>query len=209
VLKDRLYTSAPKSQARRSAQTALWRLGEALVRLLAPVTSFTSEEVWGFLPADERRPASVHVTEFPAPHDLTAGVPADFDAASLEADWEVLLGVRGEALKALEEARIAKRIGGSLEAQLHLAAPEKLYPLLERHREQLRYLFIVSDSVLERLPASNGDSGLVITVNKAPGEKCERCWNYSPHVGEDKAYPTVCERCSAVLAEIEATAGAR
>ena len=112
-------------------------------------------------------------------------------------------------MKALEEARIAKRIGGSLEAQLHLAAPEKLYPVLERHRDQLRYLFIVSDVVLEKLPASNGESGLMISVNKAPGQKCERCWNYSTHVGEDKKYPTVCERCSAVLAEIEATAGVR
>jgi len=127
--------------------------------------------------------------------------------AALEADWEVLLGVRSEALKALEEARIAKRIGGSLEAQLHLAVPEKLYPVLERRRDQLRYLFIVSDVVLEKLPASNGESGLVITVNIAPGQKCERCWNYSIHVGEDKTYPTVCERCSVVLAEIEATAG--
>ncbi|HME32989.1 MAG TPA: class I tRNA ligase family protein, partial [Terriglobales bacterium] len=208
VLKDRLYTAAPKSQARRSAQTALWRLGEALVRLLAPVTSFTSEEVWGFLPVDEQRPGSVHVTQFPEPHDLTGVMPAGFDVASLETDWEVLLGIRSEALKALEEARIAKRIGGSLEAQLHLAAPEKLYPVLQRHRDQLRYLFIVSDVVLERLPASNGDAGLVITVNIAPGEKCERCWNYSTRVGEDKAYPTVCERCSAVLSQIETTAGA-
>ena len=209
VLKDRLYTSAPKSQARRSAQTALWRLGEALVRLLAPITSFTSDEVWGFLPAVEGRPVSVHVTEFPEPGDLTGTLPAGLDVAGLEADWDVLLGVRSEALKALEEARVAKRIGGSLEAQLRLAAPEKLYPLLERYRDQLRYLFIVSDVVLEKLPASNGDAGLVITVNKAPGEKCERCWNYSTHVGEDKAYPTVCERCSAVLSEIEATASAR
>ena len=209
VLKDRLYTSAPKSQARRSAQTALWRLGEALVRLLAPVTSFTSEEVWGFMPMVEGRPASVHVTEFPAPQDLTGALPPGFDSAALEADWAVLLEVRSEALKTLEEARAAKRIGGSLEAQLHLAAPEKLYPVLEKHRDQLRYLFIVSDVVLEKLPASNGDAGLVITVNKAPGQKCERCWNYSTHVGEDKAYPTVCERCSAVLSEIEATAGAR
>jgi isoleucyl-tRNA synthetase len=84
-----------------------------------------------------------------------------------------------------------------------------LYSVLERYRDQLRYLFIVSDVVLEKLPASNGDSGLMITVAKAPGEKCERCWNYSIHVGEDKAYATVCERCSAVLSEIEATAEAR
>jgi isoleucyl-tRNA synthetase len=206
VLKDRLYTSAPKSQARRSAQTALWRLGEALVRLMAPITSFTSEEVWGFLPAVAGRPDSVHVTEFPAPPDLTGVPPAGFDVAALEADWDVLLSVRGEALKALEEARIAKRIGGSLEAQLRVAAPERLYPVLERRRDQLRYLFIVSGVVLERAPASNGESGFIISVNKAPGQKCERCWNYSIHVGEDKTYPTVCERCSAALAEIEATA---
>jgi isoleucyl-tRNA synthetase len=209
VLKDRLYTSAPKSEARRSAQTALWWLGEALVRLMAPITSFTSEEVWGFLPAVEGRPESVHVTQFPAPQDLTGVLPAGFDVPALEADWDVLLQVRSEALKALEEARIAKRIGKSLEAQLVVAAPEKLYPVLERHRVQLRYLFIVSDAILEKLPASNGESGLIISVKKAPGQKCERCWNYSTHVGEDKRYPTVCERCSAVLAEIEATAGVR
>ena len=209
VLKDRLYTSAPKSQARRSAQTALWRLGEALVRLMAPITSFTSEEVWGFMPAIAGRPGSVHVTEFPSPQDVTGALPAGFDAAALEADWDVLLQARSEALKALEEARIAKRIGGSLEAQVHVAVPEKLYPVLERHGDQLRYLFIVSDVKLEKLPASNGESGLTISVSKAAGAKCERCWNYSTHVGEDKTYPTVCERCSAVLAEIEATAGVR
>jgi isoleucyl-tRNA synthetase len=209
VLKDRLYTSAPNSRGRRSAQTALWRLGEALVRLLAPVMSFTAEEVWGFLPPEDGRPESVHLTEFPEPQDVTGNVPAEFDIASLEADWDALLGVRSEALKALEEARTAKRIGGSLEAQLQLAVPEELYPVLERHRDQLRYLFIVSDVMLERIPASNGTAGLRITVVKAPGQKCERCWNYSPRVGEDKRYPTVCERCSAALSEIEATAGTR
>ncbi len=209
VLKDRLYTSAPRSQARRSAQTALWRLGEALVRLLAPVTTFTAEEVWGFLPALQGRPESVHLTLFPDPKELTGELPLGFDVGSLEADWAALLEVRGEVLKVLEAARIEKRIGGSLEAQLRVAAPENLYAVLDRHRDQLRYLFIVSDVVLEKLPASNGDTGLAITVSKAPGRKCERCWNYSTHVGEDKVYPTVCERCSAVLSEIEATAGAR
>ena len=128
---------------------------------------------------------------------------------AVKSDWQTLLSVRDEALKALEAARAEKRIGGSLEAQIHLAAPESIYPVLERYRDQLRYLFIVSDVVLEKIPASNGDSGLTITVSKAPGQKCERCWNYSIHVGEDKTYPTVCERCSAVLAEIEAAAAAR
>ena len=208
VLKDRLYTSAPRSPARRSAQTALWRLGEALVRLLAPVMSFTADEVWGFLPASGRS-ESVHLDHFPAPEDLTGELPAGFDVAASESDWQTLLSVRDEALKSLEAARAEKRIGSGLEAQIHLAAPNSIYPVLERYRDQLRYLFIVSDVVLEKGLASNGDAGLMITISKAPGQKCERCWNYSTHVGEDPNYPTVCERCSAVLGEIEATAGAR
>jgi isoleucyl-tRNA synthetase len=208
VLKDRLYTSAPKSLKRRSAQTALWRMGEALVRLLAPVMSFTAEEVWGFLPSMPNRPESVHLELFPAPQDLTGELVDGFDVGAMGRDWQSLLSIRDEALKVLEAARAEKRIGSSLEAQVRLVAPERIYPLLERYRDQLRYLFIVSDVVLEKAPASNGDAGLTIEVSKAPGQKCERCWNYSIHVGEDKSYPTVCERCSAVLAEIEATAKA-
>ena len=208
VLKDRLYTSAPKSPARRSAQTALWRLGEALVRLLAPVMSFTADEVWGFLPASGRS-ESVHLEHFPAPEDLTGGLPANLDVAAIKSDWQTLLSVRDEALKALEAARAEKRIGSGLEAQLHLAAPASVYPVLDRYRDQLRYLFIVSDVVLEKAPTSNGDAGLMIMINRASGQKCERCWNYSTHVGENPNYPTVCERCSAALAEIEATAPAR
>jgi isoleucyl-tRNA synthetase len=209
VLKDRLYTSAPKSVARRSAQTALWRLGEALTRLLAPIMSFTAEEVWGLLPKIKDRRESVHLALFPEPTELTGDIPANFDAASLQADWDVLLAVRGEALKVLEMARAEKRIGGGLEAELHIAAPEMAYAVLERYHDQLRYVFIVSSVVLEKAASSNGAGGLIITVHKAPGQKCERCWNYSTHVGEDRGYPTVCERCSAVLAEIEATAGAK
>jgi isoleucyl-tRNA synthetase len=114
-----------------------------------------------------------------------------------------LLSVRSEALKVLEAARTDKLIGGGLEAQLHIAAPESLYPVLDRYRGDLRYIFIVSDVVLEKAAGMNGDSPLKITVAKAPGEKCERCWNYSTHVGEDKQYPSVCERCSAVLREME------
>ena len=209
VLKDRLYTSAPKSPARRSAQTALWRMGEALVRLLAPVMSFTTDEIWQYLPAVTGRGESVHVERFPAPDDLTGALASGFDAVALKNDWQTLLSVRDQTLKTLEAARNEKRIGSSLEAQIRLAAPESVYPVLQRYREQLRYLFIVSDVVLEKLPASNGDAGLTIEVKEAPGHKCERCWNYSVHVGEDKNYPTVCERCSAVLGEIEATTAAR
>jgi len=205
VLKDRLYTSAPKSLQRRSAQTALWKLGEALVRLLAPVMSFTSDEVWGYLPA-EGRSESVHLELFPAPAELTGEVPAGFNVAGMESDWRTLLSVRDEALKALEAARNEKRIGGGLEAQLHISAPESIYPVLERYRDELRYLFIVSSVVLDKAAANNGETAMTFEVTKAPGQKCERCWNYSTHVGEDATYPTVCERCSAVLKEIEATA---
>jgi isoleucyl-tRNA synthetase len=205
VLKDRLYTSAPKSLQRRSAQTALWKLGEALVRLLAPVMSFTSDEVWGYLPAAGRS-ESVHLEVFPAPAELTGEVPAGFNVAGMESDWRSLLTVRDEALKALEAARNEKRIGGGLEAQLHISAPESIYPVLERYRDELRYLFIVSSVVLDKAAANNGETAMTFEVTKAPGQKCERCWNYSTHVGEDATYPTVCERCSAVLKEIEATA---
>ncbi len=220
VLKDRLYTSAPKSPARRSAQTALWKLGEALVRLLAPVMSFTSDEIWSHLPAAGRS-ESVHLELFPAPEDLTGKLPVGFDVAGMKSDWQTLLSVRDEALKALEAARNEKRIGGGLEAQVRIIVPEqteslqnyekhlRLYPTLERYRDELRYLFIVSSVILDKSVAGNGGSGLTFEVTKAPGEKCERCWNYSTHVGEDTSYPTVCERCSAVLAEIEATAAPR
>ena len=208
VLKDRLYTSAPKSKARRSAQTALWRMGDALVRLMAPTMSFTAEEVWDALPKTAGKAESVHLTLFPAAEDLTGVLPAGFDVAAHEAEWTSLLAVRDEALKALEAARAAKEIGAGLEAQLHVAAAEPLHAVLQRHQDELRYLFIVSDVVLEK-SATNGDAGVQIKVNRAPGAKCERCWNYSSHVGEDKAYPTVCERCSPVLAEIEAAVGAK
>jgi isoleucyl-tRNA synthetase len=203
ILKDRLYTAAPKSVARRSAQTALYRLGDALVRLLAPITTFTSEEVWSYMPQDAVRQASVHLTEFPQPRELTGELPDGFDTARLESDWDVLLSVRSEALKALEQARVDKLIGGGLEAQVHVEAPESIYPVLDRYRDDLRYIFIVSGVMLEKVPAVNGESGLKISVTKAPGQKCERCWNYSVHVGEDKEYPSVCERCSAVLREME------
>ena len=124
----------------------------------------------------------------------------------MKSDWQTLLSVRDEALKALEAARNEKRIGGSLEAQLRLAAPESVYPLLERYHDQLRYLFIVSARGPGESSGKQRRLGLTFEVSKAPGQKCERCWNYSTHVGEDKTYPTVCERCSAVLAEIEAAA---
>ena len=201
VLKDRLYISTAKSQARRSAQTAVWRIGEALVRLLAPILSFTSEEVWQYLPKLEGRAESVHLALFPAAAEILGVNIAEQDDAK-QKDWQSLRSVRDEVLKALEQARNSKLIGGSLEAQVRVTAPEPLYTLLKRYEPQLRYLFIVS-AVETRLAASpDGTGGVKVEVQKAPGQKCERCWNYSPRVGEDKSYLTVCERCSAVLKEL-------
>jgi isoleucyl-tRNA synthetase len=202
VLKDRLYTSAPKSQARRSAQTAVWRMGEALARLLAPIMTFTSEEVWQHLPKIEGRAESVHLALFPTAAEILGGNVAGQDDAQ-QKDWQSLRAVRDEVLKALETARNNKLIGGGLEAQVQLTASEPVYALLKRYEPQLRYLFIVS-AVETRLAASPDGTGEVkVEVHQAEGKKCERCWNYSTHVGEDKTYPTVCERCSEVLKEIE------
>jgi isoleucyl-tRNA synthetase len=201
VLKDRLYTSAPKSLARRSAQTAIWMIGETLARLLAPILSFTCEEVWQYLPKIADRAESVHLSRFPATADIL-GTAAREDKNQKE-DWATLLAVRSEVLKALEEARNQNLIGSGLEAQVRVAAADPVFSVLARHRDQLRYLFIVSAVNLEQGTSGNGTGGVNVQVAKAEGRKCERCWNYSVHVGEDNKYPSVCERCSAVLREIE------
>jgi isoleucyl-tRNA synthetase len=201
VLKDRLYISAPKSQARRSAQTAIWRIGEALVRLLAPIMTFTSEEVWDYLPKASGRSESVHLALFPSETEILGGVKTTLGEEKTGDDWTTLRSVRDEVLKALEEARNNKLIGTGLEAQVNLAVSDPVYSVLSRHADQLRYLFIVSAVALIRT-TGNGTGGVHVEVKKADGAKCDRCWNYSVHVGEDKTYPTVCERCSAVLKEL-------
>ncbi|MGD0790764.1 MAG: isoleucine--tRNA ligase [Terriglobales bacterium] len=205
VLKDRLYTFAPKAQARRSAQTAIWRIGEALVRLLAPILSFTCEEVWQYLPKVGERAESVHLAIFPTADDILGDPtnltkPFDFPQQN---DWSTLRRVRDNVLEALEFRRNAKEIGGSLEARLTITASEPTHSVLEKHRDELRYLFIVSSVTLKPWTSEDGTAGgIIVNVDPAEGVKCERCWNFSTHVGEDKNYPTVCERCSAVLKEI-------
>jgi len=203
VLKDRLYISAPKSHQRRSAQTAAWRIGEALVRLLAPIMTFTAEEVWDYLPKVARRGESVHLASFPSPAEILGGESSAADGKSDE-DWATLRSVRDEVLKALEEARNNKLIGTGLEAQVNIAASDPVYSVLSRHSGELRYLFIVSAVTLAQA-SGNGTGGVHVEVKKADGAKCERCWNYSTQVGDDKNYPTVCERCSPVLKELEKT----
>jgi isoleucyl-tRNA synthetase len=203
VLKDRLYTSAPESRARRSGQTAVWRIGEALVRLVAPLMSFTAEEIWSFLPKVAGRPESVHVAYFPEKEDITGQRVDDAQAEALLHDFNLLMSVRDTALKLLEVARQEKLIGSALEAVVTIQAPTDLAPVVERYSNDLRFLLIVSGIVVKPSPAGNGSAPLHVVVDKAPGAKCERCWNYSVHVGGSARYPTVCERCLQALEEIE------
>ncbi|MCM3904650.1 MAG: isoleucine--tRNA ligase [Pyrinomonadaceae bacterium] len=195
IIKDRLYTFAPRNPARRSAQTALYRIAESLALMLAPILAFTADEIWENLPADEtkKRSALVHLGTFPDVNQQT-------DSGVLS-DWERLFEIREEVLRALEESRIGKLIGSSLEARVAISAAGSAYELLERYKDQLRYIFIVSQ--VDVLASEDGASGVVIEIHPAAGEKCERCWNYSPRVGESTRYPTVCERCVAALEEIE------
>ena len=197
VLKDRLYTAAPRSPARRSAQTALHRLTYALVRLLAPVLSFTTEEVWGHLKKPAGAPDSVHLALFPEPGELTAGLSEEQRARA--ANWERLIAVRNEVLKHLETARQAKLIGAPLEAQVRLGGGPELLPLLEEYAAELPGLFIVSQVAVERGEAE----GLSVEVGRAAGAKCERCWKYSTELGSHRRWPTICPACAAAVTEIQ------
>jgi isoleucyl-tRNA synthetase len=192
IIKDRLYIRAPKSPERRSAQTALYRIADALCRLLSPILVFTSDEAWENLP--EQGVASVHIAEFPK--------ASMADNSPLLSTWERLFAIRDEVLKALEEARNAKQIGSSLEAKVVLTADKETTMFLLDYFPELRYLFIVS-----QVEVHEGDA-LKVEVQKASGQKCERCWNYSTRVGEFERYPTVCERCAEALGEIEKAAAA-
>jgi len=188
VLKDRLYTSGPSSPARRSAQTALHRLNLALTRLLAPILSFTCEEVWEHSSLPPSAQPNVHMDLFPAPEDLTEGVAEDQRTAS--ADWDALVEIRDLVLKALDVAREDKIIRSSLEAAVTL----KTSALLLQYKAELPGLFIVSAVQLS-------DKADAIQVERARGEKCERCWKYTLDVGSDQAYPTACAACAKILRE--------
>jgi isoleucyl-tRNA synthetase len=191
VLKDRLYTSAAKSKARRSAQTALHRLLDALVRLLAPIMSFTAEEVWTHMGRTE----SVHMALFPEPAYLSDGIGPE---ARKRADsWDRLMEVRGDVLKSLETARNEKLIGAPLEARVRLSANGDLYPLLEQYADELPGLFIVSQVEIDQ---AAGDA-LGVRIERARGQKCERCWKYTTDVGSNPTYATVCAACAAAVEE--------
>lgn len=205
VLKDRLYCEAPAGRERRAAQTVLYRMLDALVRLLAPVLTFTTEEVWRHMPRPAGAPATVQVLEMPQ-------VDPDYVDEDLAAEWAQLLQVRETVSKALEQARAAKAIGSPQEAAVHMTVQgEGMAELLRRHAGELPGLFIVSDvrvytGGLEAPSGTffaEGPSGLRVTVARAEGEKCQRCWYYRP-LGSARAHPHLCARCAGVVVSLEA-----
>ena len=213
VLKDRMYTFAPTSHARRSAQTVLWQITETLVRLVAPILSFTADEVWEHLPAVAGREASVHLAQFPKPAEIFSE-----DPAPLLEEWKDLLNIRDLALRLLEDARQDKMIGKSLEADLHFLAKEEVFDLLKRHEGELKELLNVSKVLVLNGAVETGyrtptkekpffktmttSNYLSFAVYSASGHKCARCWNFMPEVSAYGIWQNVCNRCQSALKEM-------
>ncbi len=204
VLKDRMYTFAPTSLARRSAQTVLWQITEALVRLVAPILTFTADEIWEHLPAIEGRPISVHLARFPKPGEIFSEAPA-----KLIEEWKQIFAVRDEALRKLEEARQLKTIGKALEAKLLIAASGQTLALLQRHAAGLKEVLNVSGvditeakgTTLAEYDRLNVED-LAVDVGPASGQKCARCWNFMPEVSNYGIWENVCTRCQSALKEM-------
>ncbi|MBO8168101.1 MAG: isoleucine--tRNA ligase [Thermoanaerobacteraceae bacterium] len=198
IIKDRLYCSEPDDTARRAAQTVIYKIIDALVRMLTPILAFTSEEIWQHMPKTEEL-VSVQLASWPE-------VEEKYLDEALEEKWARIIDVREEVAKALELARQQKVIGHSLNAQVVIYADEKLYEFLEPLKNQLAAIFIVSDVQLRKAAEAPEDAyaseeidGLFIKAAQAPGEKCERCWQFSEYVGQDADHPTLCRRCATVV----------
>jgi isoleucyl-tRNA synthetase len=201
VLKDRIYTAKAASKARRSGQTAMYLILEAMTRLLAPMLTFTAEEIWAAMPAYAGKAASVHLTRFPEVNEA-------FLNPDLSERWKTLIAVKGEISKAIEIARKNKVVGHPLDAAVSVCPPEKLRPLLDTYLDDLRALLIVSqvrlvqkDQIQEAWQSAEFE-GLTVGVSKAGGRKCSRCWIYNENIGTNPEHPTVCERCLKNLDDI-------
>ena len=205
VLKDRLYTFAPNHPGRRSAQTALWRIAEALTRLIAPILSFTADEVWALLPKVAGRESSVHLALFPNIADIVPG-----NTKQLDDDWEQILTLRDEVLKVLEEARTAKTISNKpSETQIVLgwlnSISEQPNPVFEQYKSILPELFGVAQVEISNAIITEGQvakGAFYVQAKPAAGSKCERCWRFTTDVGDEAKYPTVCLRCADALEAI-------
>jgi isoleucyl-tRNA synthetase len=211
VSKDRLYTFAARSRERRAAQTAMYLMADGLTRLMAPIMSFTADELWRFLPGPrgsapssrgervEGREESVHMALFPAKADLDAWTDPD-----LLERWTKLTDLREQVLAHIEPLRRNKEIGSSLQARVVLSATAAELALLERYAADLPMLFIVSEVELRPLPADVSERSEApprVTIERARGTKCERCWRYVPSVSSDPALAGLCDRCQEALAQ--------
>ena len=196
VVKDRLYTLAPDSPARRSAQTTLWRIAEALTRLIAPILSFTADEVWQYLPTLEGREPSVHLALFPDVADIVPG-----RVAGLEDDWSQLLRIRELVNIELEALRANKSIGKGLDAAITILVTEGSDEnmILRRYEDALPEFLNVSQATVQSVAATKEAPAILIKAEVAAGAKCERCWRVVPDVGSDLRWPSVCSRCAEAL----------
>jgi isoleucyl-tRNA synthetase len=185
ILKDRLYTFSSHSQGRKSAQTALDQILKTLTCLMAPILSFTTEEVWKYIPQESGKAESVHLTSFPE-------VVNEFLDDALNERWERIWEIRAVVTKALEEARKEKKIGLSLDAQVHLHLPEKIFSFLQSYEKDLKSIFIVSSVTLHQ---GKNEKEVRAEVLLAEGKKCERCWNYDVSVGHHPDHQAICQRC--------------
>ena len=188
IIKDRLYTSGTRSVARRSGQTVLYEIVSRLARLAAPILAFTADEIWENIPGAKSDAVSVHMTEFPRFEESWVD-------DELRARYERLFEIRSAVTKALEDARIAKLIGSGLDARVTVTANDETRTFLEGFGDNLRFVFIVSQVDLV------GGSTLSVSVARAEGEKCDRCWNYTTDVGVDPNYAGACARCVESLKE--------
>ena len=187
VIKDRLYTTGTDSRARRSAQTAMYYISEAMVRWLAPVLSFTAEEIWRELPGD--RPESVFLAEFAELPDLPA----------TRCDWQSLILVRETVAKALEELRDKGDIGSALEATATVYADGNLKAALDALGDELRFVFITSEADVRPLAEAPADAlagdGFKVSAGASAHGKCIRCWHRREDVGSNDKHPEICGRC--------------
>ncbi len=207
ILKDRLYTSKAASKERRAAQSTMHEILTTLVGLMAPVLSFTADEVWGYTKGNDKTP-SVFLSDFPreAPITLMSSGKDKNYPVELEARWDTIIAVRGEAAKVLEALRRDKKIGHSLDAGVTLYAEPKLFELLNDYKKDLAFIFIVSSVEIAKEPEAPAEAytsdmikGLRISAGPAKGTKCGRCWMYQESVGTVKDHPEICSRCAGNL----------
>ena len=196
-MKDRLYVEKNNSHTRRAAQTAMFIILDTMTRIIAPILAYTSEEIWSFMP---------HGKDCDNSHVIFNDIRKNCDVMcddEFKQRWNKLHLIRENVSKVLELARKEKLIGSSLEASVELHCTSELYDFMQSSKEDLGHILITSE-----VDIINGNDGeiqcetlpnLSITVKRAKGQKCQRCWNYSETVGMNEKYPDVCARCASIL----------